>query len=124
MKHFFFFLLIFSCTLSACEQYEAFNPEKGGAAVCGAQDPLQELVWLRDYIEKATDPLIDNGCVLTAVTQGTYNGQTVFIMSISGALCCPCAGPPVYNCAGELVIECNVDESRKIKNKSTIWKSN
>ncbi|WP_224995522.1 hypothetical protein [Cesiribacter sp. SM1] len=123
MKKILLVLFLFA-TAVACDQYEAVNPEKAVADACGLSDPTQELAWLRERIDNSAEPSADNPCQLGGITQGTYGGQTVFIMSVGGPLCCPCAGSAVYNCEGELVMVCNPEEEAKITNKEVIWKKN
>jgi hypothetical protein len=123
MKNILLVLFLFAA-VTACDQYEAVNPEKAVADACGITDPTEELAWLREQIESEAEPSANNPCALWGVTQGTYEGQTVFITSIGGALCCPCAGSAVYNCQGELVMSCDPEEEAKITNKKVIWEKN
>lgn len=93
--------------------------EEAVSAACQTATPTQELEWLREIIRTA-DPNTDY-CSPSSVIQGTYRGETVFLIPLSGALCCTC-GNAVYNCEGEAVIACNYDEEAKIQDQKIIWK--
>ena len=107
--------------LAACQEpgMLPLNEEQASAA-CQTSDPLQKLEWLRETVQSA-DPTDTDGCTPSSVIQGTYRGETVFLIPLSGALCCTC-GNAVYNCQGEAVIVCDFDEEAKIKDKKIIWK--
>ena len=104
--------------LAAC-QSGSITPEGGGKTpVCGVANPIQDLPWLKAAIEKSSEET--DYCTPWSVTQGRYQGQTVYLVSLSGALCC---FPPntIYNCQGEVVFSRNAEEEAKIKDKKVIW---
>lgn len=121
MRNLFFFLSALF-TLS-CQGIEIIDPERetSVATACGVADPLKDLPWLETAIQKATEP--DDGlyCSLWQVTQGSYQGKTVFIAQVTGALCCTC-GNVVYNCDGEAAFVCDYEKEAAISNKQVIWK--
>jgi len=81
--------------LAAC-QSSSINPEGSGkVSACGVANPVQDLPWLKAALEKVDGKTAV--CTPRAVTQGTYQGQTVYIVVVTGALCCTC-GNIVYNC--------------------------
>lgn len=94
--------------------------EEQVSAACQISNPLRELEWLQETIQSA-DPTDTEGCAPSSVIQGTYRGETVFLIPLGGALCCTC-GNAVYNCQGEAVIVCDFGEEAKIKDKKIIWK--
>jgi hypothetical protein len=118
MKNFLFFCCIF---ILSCQTQELINPENAGITVCGVSDPLRDLPWLKEEIQK-TEPTSENPCAVWEVIQGTYQGQTVYIIGVGGPLCCTCAGSSVYNCAGELVFVCDLEKEATISDKKVIWK--
>jgi hypothetical protein len=118
MKNFLFFCFIF---VLSCQTQELINPEISVAGICGVNNPLQDLPWLKDQLQKA-EATPDNPCALWQVTQGVYQGQTVFIIGVGGALCCTCAGSSVYNCEGKLVFVCEPEKEAAITDKKVIWK--
>lgn len=106
--------------LFACEKRELNDPEKKAlASACGFSNPTEELAWLKAEIEKADTPT--TYCTPTQVVQGVYKDKTVFIIPVSGALCCTCAGSMVYDCEGKNIFVCKPEEEAKIKNKKVIW---
>jgi hypothetical protein len=111
------FLLVL---LAAC-QGGSINPEgsEGVTSACGVANPVQDLPWLKAALEKASEQT--DYCTPWSVVQGTYQGQTVYIIALTGALCCTC-GNAVYNCQGTPVMVCNAEEEAKIENKKVIWK--
>lgn len=107
--------------LISCQQNELLEFEARSSAACDVTNPVEELAWLKAMIQTAANPAPNDACSLIAIRQGNYQGQTVYITSIGGALCCPCAGSAIYNCQGELILVCNVKEESKIKNLKTVW---
>ena len=71
---------------------------------------MQALAWLKVFLQ----PTTENVCTVGAVEQGCYQGQTVYLISVGGALCYPCAGRAVYNQQEELVLTGNLEEEAKI----------
>lgn len=110
------FLLL--CLFSCEPQY--VNPEGEGYVLCGGSNPLEEVAWLKEQINAVPQGESSDHCMLSAVISGTYDGQTVFIPLLSGALCCIC-GNAVYDCEGELVFVCDQKKEAKIRNKKVIW---
>ena len=113
------FLLLLALTFLACQKEELNHAERTAGGVCGSRNPTVEFAWLKAEIEKASVP--SDYCTPYSVIQGEYDNKPVFIIPVSGALCCPCAGSQVYDCEGKLVFGCNLDEEAKIKNKVVIW---
>ncbi len=117
MKKLFLGTLI--CLISfACQNNELVNPELSGTNICGVTDPLKDLPWLKARIEESSTP--SDYCTVWKVIQGDYAGKTVYIVVLSGALCCTC-GNGVVDCEGNLVFSCNAEEEARIKNKKVIW---
>ena len=111
-------LPVLSLMLLAACQSGSITPEGGGKSFCGVANPIQDLPWLKAAIEKSSGKT--DYCTPWSVTQGRYQGQTVYLVSLSGALCC---FPPntIYNCQGEVVFSRNAEEEAKIKDKKVIW---
>ena len=108
--------------LAAC-QSGSVNPEGSGKTpVCGVANPIQDLPWLKAAIEKSSEKT--DYCTPWSVTQGRYQGQTVYSVSLTGALCCTCSGNAVYDCEGKVVLVCNLKEEAKIEDKKVVWKKN
>jgi hypothetical protein len=113
------FLPIFLLTL-ACQEIEFTDGEQQALAkVCGVANPLEELPWLKEMMERHTTERI---CQLAGVVQGTYKKQIVYTVIVSGAVCCTC-GNVVYNCDGEVVLLCDREEEKKIRDKKVIWEA-
>ena len=110
-------LVLILLVLASCQPAELVNPEVTNTANCEVKDPIQDLAWLNALAH----PAPDNPCNLGTISQGSYLGQTVFIIFMGGALCCTCAGSAVYNCQGELVFVCDLTEQAKIQNIKLIW---
>ena len=66
-------------------------------------------------------PAKENVCTVSTVESGNYRGQLVYLISVGGALCCPCAGRAVFNQKGELVLSCNLEEEAKIREVKLVW---
>ncbi|MDJ1502491.1 hypothetical protein QNI22_17620 [Cytophagaceae bacterium BD1B2-1] len=108
--------------LVSCQSIDGIGPEsKRSAPACGVNNPVEDLPWLKELIKKSNKDPESPYCVLQSVQQGTYEGQTIYVPVVSGALCCTCAGVAAYNCQGDLLFSCNVDASSKITNIKTIW---
>jgi len=103
--------------IASCQPSELINPEDLNTANCAVENPIQDLAWLKAMIQ----PKPDNPCTLGAIRQGNYHGQTVYITSLGGALCCTCVGSAVYNCQGELVFVCDLKKEDEIKNIKFVW---
>ncbi|WPP48150.1 hypothetical protein [Catalinimonas niigatensis] len=113
------FLPIFLLTL-ACQEIEFTDGEQQALAqVCGIENPLEELPWLEEMMERDGT---ESACQVFGVVQGTYKKQTVYTVIVSGALCCTC-GNVVYNCEGEVVLLCNRKEEKKIRDQKVIWEA-
>ena len=113
------FLLCLPFLFLACQKEPLFNPERTATDACASANPIQDLPWLKAEIEKAVSSHV---CTPYKVIQGVYQEKTVFIIPVSGALCCPCAGNPIYDCEGKLVFVCNPEEEANIKNKVVLCK--
>ncbi len=112
-----------SCTQTsiAPESPETESARLAAANPCGVQDPLRELAWLKTNQEEMEKSLKGTGCTLGPVYQGVYQDKTVFITyTRGGAACCVCAGGAVYNCAGDLLFICNLEEEAKITGKKEL----
>lgn len=120
MKHVFFFCLSLAFLLS-CESHGLPNPENEAFSACGIANPVSDLAWLKEKLLR-TETTPETPCMVSCVTEGSYQGQTVYSISVGGALCCPCAGNAVYTCEGELVFSCDLEEEEKITDKKIIWK--
>ena len=103
-------LFMFVC-LSACGANDLVSPEKR------TENSVEALAWLKARVKPATE----NVCTVGAVETGSYQGQTVYLISVGGLLCRPCAGQAVNNQAGELVLSCNLEEEAKIMDVRNIW---
>lgn len=117
MKNYLLFLMVigvFSC------QTEYVNPEGAGNFVCDLSDPVNDLLWLKAKIEEGNQDEESDFCKVESVIIGSYNGQTVFIPVLNGALCCTC-GNTVYNCDGEMIFSCDGEKEAKIRKKQVIW---
>lgn len=101
-------LLIFSCAHISEPERELIQSE------CSI-DSIDDLSWL-DF----TPPENPDHCRIVAVYEGRYEGQTVIIPILSGALCCTC-GNAVYQCNGELLFACDRGKEDQITEKSLIW---
>jgi hypothetical protein len=106
--------------LFSCQSNELSNPENESISACGVSNPLEELDWLKEWLQK-TEVTPENPCALWNITQGNYQGQTVYIIGVGGPLCDTCAGNAVYNCKGEQVFVCNLEEQAKITDQKVIW---
>lgn len=113
----FCFLLAF---LVSCQSNGLVNQENEAVSVCGVSNPLEELAWLKEWLQK-TEVTPENPCALYNITQGNYQGQNVYIIGVGGPLCDTCAGNAVYNCEGEQVFVCNLEEQAKISDQKVIW---
>jgi hypothetical protein len=118
MKKILLFALL-SFSVFSCQKHELANPELSSTTACGVTNPLKELPWLKAEVDKAA--AVSDYCTLWQVTQGEYAGKTVYIVVVSGALCCTC-GNMVYDCEGEVVLACDAAEEGNIANKKVIWK--
>jgi hypothetical protein len=108
-----------SCLLLlGCQAQEWPDLEEDVSTACNL-DRATDLPWLQAMIKKSDN--IEGGCEVFRVDQGSYQGKTVFIPYMTGALCCIC-GNVVYDCQGEVVFSCEPDKEKKIKRKKTIWK--
>lgn len=104
----------------ACQEVEFTDGESPAISkVCGVANSLEELPWLKEMIGSHTT---EHVCQVFGVVQGTYKKQTVYTVIVSGALCCTC-GNVVYNCEGDVVLFCNWEEEKKIKDKKVIWEA-
>ena len=112
-------LPVLSLMLLAACQSGSITPEGGGKSFCGVANPIQDLPWLKAAIEKSSEET--DYCTPWSVTQGRYQGQTVYLVSLSGALCCDIPGNSVYDCQGELVFAADPAKEAKIKDKKVVW---
>ena len=119
MKNIFPFCLLLAFLLS-CQSNQLVNQENEGTNFCGVSNPLEELAWLKEWQQK-TEVTPENPCALYSIIQGNYKGQTVYIIGVGGPLCDTCAGNAVYNCEGEQVFVCNLEEQAKISGQKVIW---
>ena len=74
--------------LGACHQAE-FIPN-----TCGVNNPLQDLSWLKKLDR-------DDG-LGSSIVQGTYNGQTIYVVSSCGR-CINGSSITLYDCNGSVV---------------------
>lgn len=119
----FLLLTLLSCTQTSVdpESPETESARLAAANPCGVQDPLRELAWLKTNREETEKSLKGTGCTPGPVFQGLYEGKTVFILYTNGGpACCVCAGGLVYNCAGDLLFSCNLEEEGKITGKKEL----
>ena len=103
-----FLIALLSTLAISCEENER-------STVCDVKEPADDLPWLKSMID-----LWEVNNTIYAymyVDQGTYLGQTVFVIKN----CCPFCDSyfPVYNCGGEELEGVNLAD---IKNLKTIWK--
>jgi len=113
------FLLCLPFLFLACQKETLYNPERTATYACSSANPTRDLPWLKAKIEQAAIPT--DYCTPSTVIGGIYRDKTVFIIPVSGALCCPCAGNSVYDCEGKLLFVCNTAEEANIKNKVVLW---
>ena len=106
----------------ACQKETLSNPERTATDACASVNPIQALPWLKAKIEAVASRDV---CPPYTIIQGIYQNKMVFIIpvsGVSGTICCPCAGNPVYDCEGKQVFVCNPAEEANIKNKVVLWK--
>ena len=72
----FHLLLLSAAFLFACN-------ENDGPAVCGVENPIEDLAWLKQEIENASIP---NSSEYSFLMQATYRGQTVFYFGFCNPL--------------------------------------
>ena len=111
MKNFKSLLLILTLIfVFSCEQDDPV-----ANTACGVKDPAENLPWLKTMIEswKVNSTIYE----YMYVQQGTYSGETVFIVGN----CCPFCDSyfPIYNCAGDEIISAGILD---ITDQKTIWK--
>jgi hypothetical protein len=102
-----FLLVLFgSALLFACSENE--DPKS-----CGVENPVEDIAWIKEAIKLQNSGLAGFAYLI----QGTYKGQTVFIMES----CCPFCNliSAVQNCRGESIPNASVSE---VTNKKVIWK--
>ncbi|MGB3589419.1 MAG: hypothetical protein WBA23_22930 [Tunicatimonas sp.] len=111
-------ITLLGCLLMfGCQAYELEDLEGGASFACNL-DEATDLPWLNEMIEQSR--VESDYCQVFRVDQGEYQGETVFIPYLTGALCCTC-GNAVYNCQGEAVFVCDRDKEEEIKHKKAIW---
>lgn len=101
------FLLVCSALIFSCNDEER-------PAVCGVENPVEDLAWIREAIEFSQSSGLAGFAYLV---QGTYEGKTVFIMES----CCPFCNiiTVVQDCRGEVIPDASVND---VTNKKVIWK--
>ncbi|MDF9800521.1 hypothetical protein OKW21_005784 [Catalinimonas alkaloidigena] len=121
MSRLFLLLPILLLTL-ACQEIDFDNGEEVIVSnACGVDKPLEELPWLKEIVDEYKNNPGSDYCQVYQIVQGLYQGESVFIIQVSGALCCTCAGKAVYNCEGEAVFVCEPEEEKKIRELKVIW---
>lgn len=100
-------LLVFSAFFFSCSENE-------GPVLCGVDNPVEDLAWIREAIEFSQSSGLAGFAYLV---QGTYEGKTVFIMES----CCPFCNiiTVVQDCRGEVIPDASVND---VTNKKVIWK--
>ncbi len=119
----FLLLTLLSCTQTSVdpESTETESARLAAANACGVQDPLRELAWLKTNREQSAKNLAGTGCTLGPVIQGLYGGKTVFILYTNGGAACDvCAGGAVFDCEGNYLFGCNLEEEAKITGKKEL----
>jgi hypothetical protein len=111
--------LLFVFVLTACE-YNDIGEMNG--PVCGVQDPIHDLAWLKDKItsfeaQQTNNPDIGNLYSYFYISQATMNGETVFVLDN----CCPFCNTRLvaFNCAGD---EVEVRSRESFQVAKIIWK--
>lgn len=110
-------LLLLVFVVLSCQQDDKFD------FACDVENPVENLEWLRNELE--------NGGYKTATTysdtfvyKATFNGVTVFYISI----CCPACGvvaPEIRTCNGETLGRLGVEiDSDDLENPTVVWKTN
>jgi hypothetical protein len=91
-------------------------------SVCGTNNPIEDLSWLRDEIENREANTSDFNKYFY-ITQATFKFQTVFVFEDF----CPFCNTAilVYDCTGNNIGQVNADiQSKDIKNSRVIYQPN
>jgi hypothetical protein len=110
MRNYTNYLLILALVLVfSCEEDDS-DP----IIACGIENPAENLPWLKAEIESFEE--FPEFYKYMYVQQGTYLGQTVFLVGN----CCPFCDSyfPVYNCEGEEIM----GAALAVTNLKTVWK--
>lgn len=98
------------------------NDDDKPNVTCDVENPTENIDWLREELENGgyKNPSTHSD---SFVIRATYNGQTVFYISI----CCPVcdvAPPVVRTCSGESLghLGSDVDQS-DLKNSVLVWRT-
>jgi len=91
-------------------------------AACGANNPTQELAWLKTEIDRRNENPNDD-MKYCYIVLGQFKGDDIFIYADCNPLIDKAI--PYYNCEGEIL---NAQENPigfdQVKNKNIIWKRN
>ena len=109
-------LLSLAVLLAGCEK-----EENGPGKVCGDNNAVQNLPWLKDWIQQAQTP-IGRGC-LEAIYLTTFQGEPLFYFY---SPCSSCIACHLYDCEGNLVQLTSPEEIQEFFDahdaKKLIWK--
>ena len=107
--------------LFALAVFLLFGCEGDDNTICGVQDPVNELPWLRAEIESVET--VDLGYDYI-IYQGVYEHRTIFISSI----CCPfclTTAPIVKTCSGKNIGHVGVDVAYEVLDRAkVVWRTN
>lgn len=88
-----------------------------------ADNPLEEYAWLKEIQNN-----LSNCACERSIIQGTYQGQTVFYVTITDQLCSSMVIPTLYNCKGEVVRQYNdkdfMNVHDEVKNIKVLYRCN
>lgn len=100
-------LFLYSAFLFSCSENE-------GPSVCGVENPVEDLAWIKETIEESQSNSLSQYSYLI---QGSYKGETVF----SWGSCCPFCNfiVLVADCQGKVIEDASISE---VKNQKIIWK--
>ena len=108
-------LLLLVFTALACQEDDKIQRS------CNVENPVEELEWLREELDSyQTETTYSD----TFVYKATYNGRTVFYISI----CCPACdvmAPEIRTCDGESLGRLGVEiDSEHLENPTVVWRTN
>ena len=102
-----FGLVAIALVVFSCQPQE--NPR-----ICKVEEPLTDLVWLKELLATAADSELS---IYSYLIQGTFQEESVFILGN----CCPFCNwmPVVMDCQGNSIPHANLFE---VKGQKVIWR--